>query len=336
MGLIKRYIYILCFIGMSETQAQDSLQFHVVKTKQSLSSIANQYCQRIYGPKGGLAQILKLNPRIKNSNLIFPKETIIIPINDNCRLINMESPKEVNKTPDSIPLPITMPPEKTNIATNTTTKNSDRVLSIEFYNLFSTLEDQDNSNSSKAKFVSHPIYGFAVGLKTHWGHQLNSHLKLGYLNEHYQENQERDLKQSSVHRSLISLDLLKEQIHNSWIFGISTKIAEKTFIGKSDLEQINLIKAPILSYGLITEKNLYQFKEKRLSIGGRFNYLNQNKLQDLSIKDGYNYEFILKINDTWDTFPFWYSIGYECLKQDTNLTEHQETSYGLRLGVEFL
>lgn len=72
---------------------------HIVQRRETLSGIALQYIGApVYGRDGSLSKILKLNASIKNQNLVFPDQEIVVSLEE--KYLDHEAEQALTPTPE--------------------------------------------------------------------------------------------------------------------------------------------------------------------------------------------------------------------------------------------
>ncbi len=309
-------VYISFFI----LDANAFAQVYIVKKGDTLSKIAVQYLgSPIYGKIGNLRKILAKNSKIKNSDLIYPKQKIII--SDEIAEETLVLPTARN------PATITQPEVHSG-------NNGNYSVATEF--LSTKINGTDRSNGTKAELVSKSNFGLRLSYLQNWSAQFQSDffIKLNKLS----------MKQPNTNGVLQNADpslysfgaqvFLQHSPKLQWNLGIN--MVQRAYLKALSTSEVNL---DVLSIPSLFMAGFYEFYTKGpFLLGGSLGINFDAPVNADTYKTNSNFGastqvYFRRIVDYLIKNEVGLQANYQ--NQNTSIAEQMQTDYAIYLKLFF-
>ena len=321
----KTIIASAMIFGLSVSVAND---FYVVKKGDTLSNIL--FAKKlfpIYGHGGSLAQVLKLNPDIRQGggNKIFPKMKIV--------LSNTKSPEKIlssdikyqtNIRPTNLENDLG---EKENIPTSkeTTAERlpSDNFKQIFYWELSPILSwkslssaDENIYQKSKVNALSSTNYGIGIAYGMHFEENIDIYSKLSLESVSFSQDQSINLLQKKFIASRFGVGVAYER---KWMLELA--MSDEFFLTSPSLSNIAIKKVTLPELKVTYMKDFYQYRNARLSYAVSANAFLPKKSPDVDSTFSYGVGAALEAKLHNQAFQVGYDLNL--LKAIGNSTNSQ-------------
>lgn len=340
MGMSRAFIKLLgmlCF-GIVAVAASAFAAIYVVKEKDTLSTIVQQTMHgRIYGKRGGLEKLVALNPKIKNPNLIFPGDDIILSGEDQ----KLVDESQANRTLATADAPATTEPSKNLPAENQNKALDERVSTVDTlfkrganlaltpYVSILSLEAEDRASGNASTVASKYDAGVTLSYVQDWSEKFHSqlNLKMGMVDFEKPTNSSRSL----VDTQKFIFGLGAETSHQlseklGLTFGID--YGKELFIRSvsTQSETVDAVNVPTLGTKLSYDfANLDPF---HFGVSGTYKAMLPASADGYSVKFGNLYGLSLYFNQRMkgSESKFLTELGFYQRRQDTSFSSQTESN----------
>lgn len=325
MRFTSRKIYSCLFIALIACLVISTSAFalvYVVREKDSLSLIAKKYFHgSVWGENGALEKLIAQNPQIKNPNLIFPGDEVIITV-ENAPAPEQISEKEpINTDTVVAPLP---------------TESGAMLEVVPFY-AFTGIQATDSATDNPSTIVSSYHVGIDAIYSQQWSEVFKSfiHLKLSSISFSQPTDATRTISDSKLFLSTVGV---------GGEMGLSSKVKLKLgvdygseiFVKSSSTTNVTMNAIPLTSLHSKLTFQAFQQHEFKLGVSALGSFIFSGKSDSYEINPGVSYggSIYLEQLDLSARKPkFITEVGYLGRSQNTSIASQNE--YSIFLQIHF-
>jgi hypothetical protein len=304
---------------------------YVVKPDETLSEIAHSMIPGpVWGTRGSLAQVLKVNSNIKNPNLITIGQKIFLP--ENTVLQAQTELKAQERTLAEVSTPESAASEgKSAVPENSEHTN----ISLGFGLYQSKLSSTDLSSGGKSILGS----AFSPELSVQWNQYWQSGLKTYILGSVRFENYSTTSQTQTVpeHQPTevnaeIGARVLK--LSDRGELGLSLSYAGEPFVRASSITTLALDAVSIPKANISLNYDFYRSVTLKLSAISEVSYLGPASTASYEVKSGVAYALGVRLTEE-RSHPIFAELKYSEAFQNTSITNETYSSLGLNFGMSF-
>jgi hypothetical protein len=295
---------------------------HIVKEKETLSDIAMLYYGRqVYDPKkGALVQILALNIRIKNPNLIYPGEAIII------RKMSPQEPSQEQLA--------SLPPISSEEKLSFPISDLGIDLGFEYFRIVST----DKRTGATSYFVSEMNSQGRLSWELEWNSQWSSKLNLNFKKQEVQDTSDTSPRKISNNSGRYYWGFDAGAIRNWSNFlrtGLTIGQEPLIFVYASDDTNVILDHVYSTFIKLNGDIDLVQVSKAKMGLSLFGKYIFPTRGTGYYTESGYSSELSAYIRHERRKSHYFIqgSVYYGMTKQDSELVKQSNDYLGYLLGL---
>lgn len=303
-----------------------------VQTGDTLSDIAYRFLgEKVYGPKGGLAKLLSINPQIKNPNIVRLGEDILI----NKKVMAKKSKKKTDRSIASVQDKKESPQESPEnyVLKREEEKPKIQGLYVSLFTGIASISSEDSTSGRTERAVSNMGYGATAVWTHHWSDTLKYFAVGSIKSFKFKMGEGRTLSDAQQTQSYIGTGLTYKPGKHSYSLGVG--VGESFILNSvSAGTEFSIKKASIPSVSVSGMHPLASFKSGfSFALGWRAGYLLAAKQEGYSTKAGHYFNAGIGSN---------YNLNGTILNIQTSYTQRQleiETAtqkskeFGVSLGV---
>lgn len=354
MGKARHLTLVAILLSLSGGYVfSDEMRTHVVEVGDTLSHIAKKYLPPpIYAPDiGGIAQIIRANPQIKDPHRIFPGMVINVPMENEAtlprRLASSDSPV-ASSLPTATPAPVSqaatpvpqvLPAPQALPVAQPDHSGPDPMsyVSAKSDFTFFVLDATDEATGSKSTFLSGMSPEVHLTWKLDWTEKWSSFMAsdiqsysiLGDVGTN-----PRQMDNGAGNRFGFRFGVLRNW-HEGNRTGLVLGFKEMLFVRTPTPTSVAFDKIGTPSLHLVQELDLFKVKSAKAGLAISAGLLLPGRGQTYSTNSGYSGAIDLYIRHSFKRLSLVGSGRYEMLEQNSTLIKKTETQVGAGVGVEW-
>ncbi|MBF0442684.1 MAG: LysM peptidoglycan-binding domain-containing protein [Oligoflexales bacterium] len=316
-----------------------------VKKGDTLSQIVSKKLGKpVYGKKGKLGKVIRLNPDINNPDLIYPNDIIILSNEDETKA--KAAPGISGGKPAAENIPKVVEPENSTVAPHEKTadlpsgapagKNTNRI-SAEFINSFSTITADSKDGVFATRLRSNDSLGLKVTFSHEWNENWNTSLFVEGLRSSFNDTIDNRLEGPEHPLKAFGLSARYRLSDNLAVIG-QTESRQHFFIVAKSASQLTLTPVFIDSYGLKIENVFMRGDRYKIGHMAGVSELSVGEGEGTRIDNGYSGDYALftelSLTDDWSFSGKMFGIYRKQNSREVNQTD-REIGFSIGIGRGF-
>jgi LysM domain len=340
MKLLKLLPTLLMLFSAASYAAEPLV--YVVRTGDTLSTIAQKQIGSPIFRKGdgSLFKLLKMNPTVKDADLIFVGQLLFISTSED-RILSVLKPKKVSEGSEAAPTEISRTLASGEVAQPTTeaaknnlpqtsTIESNPKSQIKFQTGFEffRIDSKDSSTGGASVLLSNMNPVFDLSWELNWNKDWSSVLSLNAQSFKVLDDQ------SSASRTIVDASGTKFGFEvgamKNWTSSARSLFAftygEKLFTHSVTTNDVTIDRVGISALKLSYEQDVFRIKNARLGIGGDASYLFPGSGPGYHTNDGYAAGFYSYLNHDLKNVSLSGRLQYAIERQNSTLTNQSRSN----------
>jgi hypothetical protein len=313
-----RFKILIVFLGCIFTWGVWAMSYYKVQAGDTLSDISYRFLgEKVYGPKGGLAKLLLNNPHIKNPDLIYLGQKVLI------KKQGMRT--ELKTRAEKIIIPDQKKQQEE--------KSNQQGMYLSLFSGFASLSSVDVTSGVAVNAVSDMGYGATVVWSHHWSETLKYFAVGSVKSFKFKMGEGRSLLDASGTQSYFGTGITYKLGKHSYSLGLG--LGESFILNSvSGGTEFSIKKASIPSVSLSGLHPLAYFKSGfNFSLGWRAGYMLAAEQDGYSTKGG-DY-FSLNFGSNYDLSGTILNIQTSYTQREIEVGSADQSSkeFGINIGV---